>query len=86
MHIVPPFSNTSNDISKTKNVTPINPFEGRSKTCKWVSGLLIAELVIVMTLLIWGLDVVTHLPPGGSIILPLYIYPNATSWEPLFDM
>jgi len=47
---------------------------------------MIAELVIVMTLLIWGLDVVTHLPLGGSIILPLYIYPNATSWEPLIDM
>jgi hypothetical protein len=79
-------SHTSSNIQRTKNSASINPFAGRSKTCKWVSGLLIAELVIVLALLIWGLDVVTNLPPGGSIILPLYIYPNATSWQPLYDV
>lgn len=81
-----PFSTVKSEISKTKTSPSINPLTGRSKTCKWVSALLIAQLVVVLAILIWGFDVVTHLPPGGSIILPLYIYPNGSSWVPLFEM
>jgi hypothetical protein len=79
-------STVKSGISRTKISPSINPFAGRSNTCKWVSALLIAQLVVVLAILIWGLDVVTHLPPGGSIILPLYIYPNGSSWVPLFEM
>jgi len=71
---------------QSKDFARINPWAGRSKICKWVTALLLAELVVVLILMAWGLDVALTLPPGGSIILPLYIHPNTTSWQPLYEM
>ena len=63
-----------------------NPFEGRSTQCKLVTvGLGAFFVVLVITLLAWGIPKALQKDPAVSVLLPLYVYPTPGAWDPVYN-
>ena len=63
-----------------------NPFRERSTKCKIFSSVIAVVIGVATGLIIWGIYKAVHkVAIGVAVILPLYIYPEPGSWDPLYS-
>jgi hypothetical protein len=71
-----------------EGIHSIEKRQKRSRTLRWIIAGIVILAVIVAVVVPVGIIVSKKKPAvkgiASTIIVPLYIYPNATAWDPLY--